>query len=56
LNWDIPEDREQFLKRELPATKLLVFDEIHKFRGWRNDLKGVLDEFHPAKKRKCQRR
>jgi hypothetical protein len=50
LNWDIPAQREQILKRELPATKLIVFDEIHKFRGWRNYLKGVFDEFHPAKK------
>ena len=50
LNWDIPAQRQQILKRELPSTKLLVFDEIHKYRGWRNYIKGVFDEFHPQKR------
>lgn len=43
LNWDIPEDREKILKREFPDSKLLVFDEIHKYRSWRNYLKGLYD-------------
>ena len=43
LNWDIAEDRQRILKRELPTGKLWVFDEIHKYRGWRNWLKGVFD-------------
>lgn len=30
LNWDIPEHREKILKRELPDSDLIVFDEIHK--------------------------
>lgn len=50
LNWDIPAQRQRILKHELPATKLLVFDEIHKYRGWRNYIKGVFDEFHPQKR------
>lgn len=50
LSWDIPSQRERILKRELPTTKLVVFDEIHKFRGWRNYIKGVFDEFHPEKR------
>jgi predicted AAA+ superfamily ATPase len=50
LSWDIPSQRQAILKRELPATKLIVFDELHKFRGWRNYLKGVFDEFHPTKR------
>jgi predicted AAA+ superfamily ATPase len=48
LSWDIPEHRERILKRELPAAKLWVFDEIHKYRGWRNYLKGLYDG-HPAR-------
>lgn len=43
LNWDIPEDRECILKREFPVAPLWVFDEIHKYRSWRNFLKGVYD-------------
>jgi len=43
LNWDVAEDRERILKREIPNTPLLVFDEIHKYRSWRNYLKGLYD-------------
>jgi hypothetical protein len=43
LNWDAPEDRERILRRELPAATLWVFDELHKYRGWRNYLKGLFD-------------
>ncbi|MCY4025891.1 MAG: ATP-binding protein [Acidobacteria bacterium] len=43
LNWDVAEDRERILRRELPATGLWVFDEIHKYRDWRNYLKGLYD-------------
>ena len=43
LNWDVAEDRERILRRELPPTDLWTFDEIHKHRGWRNLLKGLYD-------------
>ena len=43
LNWDIPEHRERILRRELPPGKLWFFDEIHKYRSWRNFLKGLYD-------------
>ncbi len=43
LNWDIAEHREKILKRELPAVDMFVFDEIHKYRSWRNYLKGLFD-------------
>ncbi len=43
LNWDLAEHRELILRRELPATPLWVFDEIHKYREWRNYLKGLYD-------------
>lgn len=49
LNWDIPEDREAILKRELPESDLLVFDEIHKYRSWRNYLKGIYDKLNNTK-------
>ena len=44
LNWDVPEDREAILRRELPEAPLLIFDEIHKYRSWRNYLKGLFDK------------
>ena len=43
LNWDVAEDRERILRRQLPAKQLWVLDEIHKFRGWRNYVKGLWD-------------
>lgn len=45
LNWDIAEDRERILSRELPPEKVLIFDEVHKYRSWRNYLKGLYDSF-----------
>lgn len=44
LNWDVPEDRERILLRQLPVSPLWVFDEIHKYRDWRNYLKGLYDK------------
>lgn len=44
LNWDVPEHRERILRREFPAVPVLVFDEIHKYRSWRNYLKGIYDK------------
>lgn len=43
LNWDVAVDRERILRRELPATGFWVFDELHKYRPWRNYLKGLYD-------------
>jgi len=43
LNWDVSEHRERILRRQLPNQKFLVFDEIHKYRAWRNYLKGLYD-------------
>jgi hypothetical protein len=43
LNWDVSLHRERILRRELPVNDLWVFDEIHKFRTWRNYLKGLFD-------------
>lgn len=49
LNWDVDEHREKILKRELPPAGLLVFDEIHKYRPWRNYLKGLFDLYRRNK-------
>jgi hypothetical protein len=43
LSWDVAEDRERILRRELPPARLLALDEFHKYRGWRNYLKGLYD-------------
>ncbi len=43
LNWDVAQDRARILRRELPASRLWVLDEIHKYRAWRGYLKGLYD-------------
>ena len=43
LNWDVPEHRERILRRRMPPTEVWFFDEIHKYRTWRNYLKGLYD-------------
>ena len=57
FNWDIPEHRTRFLRdhrffegveRKDATTPLIIFDEIHKYRDWKNALKGIYDEFHDA--------
>jgi predicted AAA+ superfamily ATPase len=45
LNWDIPAQRGRILTRVLPDTNAWLFDELHKYRRWRNFLKGLVDEF-----------
>ncbi len=44
LNWDNVQVRSRLLRGELPpGQKLIVLDEIHKFPGWRNLVKGFYD-------------
>lgn len=43
LNWDIAEHRGRILRGELPPGRLWIFDEIHKYRRWRDWLKGLYD-------------
>ncbi|MEP0774031.1 MAG: ATP-binding protein [Acidobacteriota bacterium] len=50
LNWDVAPDRERILRRELPPGPLWVFDEIHKYRNWRNYLKGLYDGRQPGQR------
>jgi hypothetical protein len=43
LSWDITGHRNMILKNELPPVNFFVFDEIHKYKRWRNFLKDVYD-------------
>ena len=46
LNWDNRADRKIILSETFPADKkLLIFDEIHKYRSWKNYLKGEYDKY-----------
>ena len=47
LNWDVPAQRALILTQTYPKSRLWVFDEIHKYRRWRNYLKGVFDARDP---------
>jgi len=48
LNWDFDADRLKIMKNEWPRDQqTLVFDEIHKFKRWRNWIKGNFDHFYP---------
>jgi hypothetical protein len=53
-NWDITSNRAQFLQepgffshlvRKDSSIPLIIFDEIHKYKDWKNYLKGAYDEF-----------
>ena len=55
FNWDIPAHRTQRIENPLffeaverkdSSNPLIVFDEIHKYKDWKNYLKGVYDQFH----------
>ncbi|MBI2894106.1 MAG: ATP-binding protein [Deltaproteobacteria bacterium] len=43
LSWDVPADREKILRGELPPAPVWAFDELHKYRRWRDLLKGLWD-------------
>jgi predicted AAA+ superfamily ATPase len=55
FNWDILDHRTQLISNpkffqeiELKdeSRPFVVFDEIHKFKDWKNYLKGIYDQFH----------
>jgi len=48
MNWDIPAQRTLILKQTFPKSPIWVFDEIHKYRKWRNYLKGLFDAREPG--------
>lgn len=44
LNWDSDIHRSKIKNREWPKSEpLIIFDEIHKFKNWRNLIKGFYD-------------
>lgn len=50
LNWDFPLDREAILAARLPARQpLVIFDEIHKYAGWRGLIKGLYDKHRSSR-------
>jgi predicted AAA+ superfamily ATPase len=55
VNWDIPQDRTRLIEtpfffeaieRKNRSKPLIIFDEIHKYKDWKNYLKGVYDRFN----------
>ncbi len=55
FNWDIAEHRTLFfsnptffegVRRKDASTPLIILDEIHKYKDWKNYLKGIYDQFH----------
>jgi predicted AAA+ superfamily ATPase len=55
FNWDIPGHRTKFfanpnffedVTRKDDSKPLIILDEIHKFKDWKNFLKGTYDKFH----------
>lgn len=47
LNWDHRADRKHILQESfMPDAQLLTFDEVHKYRKWKNYIKGVFDTQH----------
>ena len=43
-NWDYSADRKRLKNLEFPGERaLLIFDELHKLKGWKSFLKGIYD-------------
>lgn len=50
LSWDVPESQRLLLGGGLPAEQpLIILDEIHKYKGWRNLVKGFYDRYKSRK-------
>lgn len=51
LNWDLHEVQRMLLGGNLPAEQpLVIFDEIHKYKHWRNLIKGFYDKYKSQKR------
>jgi predicted AAA+ superfamily ATPase len=45
LNWDVREDRRNIIQSRFKGdARLILFDEIHKYKDWKNYLKGQFDK------------
>jgi uncharacterized protein len=55
FNWDIAEDKSRLIndpvfftkapRKSISSKPLVILDEIHKYRNWKNYLKGIYDQF-----------
>ncbi|MBU4293877.1 MAG: AAA family ATPase, partial [Actinobacteria bacterium] len=55
FNWDIAEDKRRLIddpvffskipRSSVSSRPLVILDEIHKYRNWKNYLKGIYDQF-----------
>jgi len=50
LNWDIDDDRTRIIEKKYLNKPVWIFDEIHKYKSWRNYLKGLFDQHGKAQK------
>ena len=51
LNWDSRPHRKTIMNTQWsPDTEVLVFDELHKYRRWKNLIKGIWDTRSPGQK------
>jgi uncharacterized protein len=47
LNWDVREDRKNIIQSSFKGDAgIILFDEIHKYKDWKNYLKGQFDKHH----------
>lgn len=49
-NWDSLQDRKAILEEKWGPEPLLVLDEVHKYRSWKNHIKGIYDKLNQEKK------
>jgi len=51
LNWDVIQTKQMLLEGELPGDQeLVILDEIHKYKEWRNLVKGFYDQYKSKRK------
>lgn len=49
LSWDALADRTRIRQFQFSSEKNVIFDEIHKFKNWRNLVKAFYDKLYPEK-------
>jgi uncharacterized protein len=50
ISWDVAQHREQILRQEIPEASMLVLDELHKYKQWRQYVKGIYDLYGTNKR------
>jgi uncharacterized protein len=47
FNWDVYQDQKRIIDYSFsPDSELLIFDEVHKYKNWKNHIKGIFDSRH----------